>query len=396
MKLVDRFSKKSVKAGRKKPSKPDNHVFLQLPECVILLVDIQSMYWRVVLMKVCCENCFNYAPFKKHIQEKGTVGNCSFCNSQSVRTLDVKDSFFSKNMYFWAHKFKPNNLGFELERFFTKQIDLLSVSLLPASGKELLYYLFQEYISRDLLNGKFGVHFEEGILKSWGDFKENIKHGNRFGFGIDNQLKESLIVILETNEMYLGAGETRIRARLGKQGNSRITPYEGINIMSPPKHLVSEGRINPKGIPYLYLADNLETAITEVRPYKGKEVSVAIVKINKDIRISSFNNATFHGKTLFEQFRLYSLTNIVNEELSTPVDEEVKYFNYIPTQYVAELAKSLHFEGLAYSSALEKGINYCLFNQEKASWVSSRLYKAKQVYIEHEPVEGDSFNWDLF
>lgn len=47
-------------------------------------------------MIVCCENCFNYEPFKKHIQEKGIINNCSFCTSQGVRTLDVQDSFLMK------------------------------------------------------------------------------------------------------------------------------------------------------------------------------------------------------------------------------------------------------------------------------------------------------------
>ena len=244
-----------------------------------------------------------------------------------------------------------------------------------------------------MLNGKFSVKLEDDIINTWNSFKENIKHGNRFGFGIDANLKESLIEILQTNEMQLNGEETLFRARLGKAVNKHgSAPYERDQIMNPPKHLASEGRINPKGIPYLYLAENLETAIAEVRPYKGKEVSVATVKIEDNIRISSFNNNTFYGETLFKQYQLYSLTNKVNMELSKPVEEETKYFNYIPTQYVAELAKHLKFEGLAYGSALGNGKNYCLFNQEKASWVNSRLYRTKQIHIEYEPVD----SWDDF
>lgn len=344
-------------------------------------------------MIVCCENCFNYEPFKKHIQEKGIIDNCSFCTSQGVRTLDVQDSFFDENMFIFAHKFRANDSGFELERFFTKQIDLLSLALSPTAAKELIYKLFRESIGRELLDGKFSVKLEGDIINNWNTFKENIKHGNRFGFGIDANLKESLIEILQTNEMHLNGEETLFRARLGKAVNAHgSAPYEGDQIMNPPKHLASEGRINPKGIPYLYLAENLETAIAEVRPYKGKEVSVATVKIEDNIRISSFNNNTFYGKTLFKQYQLYSLTNIVNMELSKPVEEETKYFNYIPTQYVAELAKHLKFEGLAYGSALGNRKNYCLFNQEKASWVNSRLYRTKQIHIEYEPVD----SWDDF
>ncbi|TWT25309.1 RES domain-containing protein [Planomicrobium sp. CPCC 101110] len=344
-------------------------------------------------MKVCCEKCFNYEPFITYIKKEGIMGNCSFCKSEKVFTIDVQDGFFDSKLFIFAHKFLPHDAGFELERFFTKQIDLLSNSLSPISAKELLFYLFRKSIGKDLLEGTFSVRFEDSIIRTWDNFKEDIKHGNRFGFGIVSELKELLTEIIKKNEMYLEADKLLYRARLGKLENSHGLPYEDDQIMSPPKYLASEGRINPKGIPYLYLTTNEKTAIAEVRPYKGKEISVATVKIKKDIRISSFNNTTFHGETLFKQFQLYSLTNTINMELSKPADEDTKYFNYIPTQYIGELAKYLDFEGIEYRSALEEGKNYCLFNQDKVSWTNSILYRVKQLNIISEPIDMSGTNW---
>lgn len=39
--------------------------------------------------------------------------------------------------------------------------------------------------------------------------------------------------------------------------------------MKPLSNSASEGRANPKGIPYLYVATDKETAMSEVRPSLG-------------------------------------------------------------------------------------------------------------------------------
>lgn len=195
-------------------------------------------------------------------------------------------------------------------------------------------------------------------------------------------------------------GNTMAVVLYSRGGKHRWLPFPHLLALLPANSgskLRTAGSFCPQysGIPYLYLAENLETSIAEVRPYKGKEISVATVKINERIRISSFNNIAFHGKTLFEQYQLYSLTDKVNMDLSEPVEEETKYFNYIPTQYVAELAKHLQFEGIAYRSSLENGMNYCLFTPKNPTWISSRLFRTKQVFIDHEPVDSDnSSSWD--
>ena len=45
--------------------------------------------------------------------------------------------------------------------------------------------------------------------------------------------------------------------------------------MKPISNWQAEGRANPRGIPYLYLASTRETALAEVRPWIGSLISVA-------------------------------------------------------------------------------------------------------------------------
>lgn len=56
--------------------------------------------------------------------------------------------------------------------------------------------------------------------------------------------------------------------------------------MKPLPYQASEGRANPKGIPYLYTATYHDTAIVEVRPWVGALVSVTIVNLYQSLQTS--------------------------------------------------------------------------------------------------------------
>ena len=53
--------------------------------------------------------------------------------------------------------------------------------------------------------------------------------------------------------------------------------------MKPRKNRACEGRANPKGLPYLYLATKRETAMSEARPWIGSHISVAQFKASRDL-----------------------------------------------------------------------------------------------------------------
>src|SRR4051812_17646960 len=55
--------------------------------------------------------------------------------------------------------------------------------------------------------------------------------------------------------------------------------------MKPLKASAREGRVNPKGIPCLYLADEADTAMAETRPWLGSHISLARFVILKPIKI---------------------------------------------------------------------------------------------------------------
>src|SRR4029077_8932976 len=82
------------------------------------------------------------------------------------------------------------------------------------------------------------------------------------------------------------------RAQLGHDSQvlSQQNNYEGDVAfeplrMKPRKERAPEGRVNPKGIPCLYLSTTRSAAMSEVRPWIGALVSVAQFQITRDLTI---------------------------------------------------------------------------------------------------------------
>ena len=55
---------------------------------------------------------------------------------------------------------------------------------------------------------------------------------------------------------------------------------------------------------------------------------------------------------------------------------------YIPTQILSELFKSLELDGVRYKSALHDGYNLALFNVVMAKMVDCQVFDAKCIHYE--------------
>ena len=136
---------------------------------------------------------------------------------------------------------------------------------------------------------------------------------------------------------------------------------------APPPGRPAPGRINPDGISYLYTAEDIRTAILEVRPVPTQYISVAQIEVVEDINIYSFVKPIemdSEGKNW--------LSCIDYDEISkcfaAPNYGGKSY--YLATQYISEYIKHMKnpdgqamFDGLCFRSSLNPdGTNYVLFD----------------------------------
>jgi hypothetical protein len=162
--------------------------------------------------------------------------------------------------------------------------------------------------------------------------------------------------------------------------------------MMPLSHAAHEGRVNPKGIPCLYVANNKKTAMAEVRPWVGSQVSVSQLRIMREIKLIDFSKGhdskfNFFFEEPSPTVREQHIWEQVDRAFSTPVTSDPSTAEYVPTQVISEFFKEKGFDGVVYKSQLGSGFNLALFDREAASVVNGRLCSVKSVKFKYGDVE---------
>ena len=144
------------------------------------------------------------------------------------------------------------------------------------------------------------------------------------------------------------------------------TPLPWDDIGSPPPEMALSGRLNPEGIAYFYTALAADTAIAEVRPWKGARLTVGRFELLQNLRIIDLRTNTTMPKAL-------SSLQWASFMLGRPVHSEDR-FGYLGMQYLAEAIKAKGFDGVFYDSALHTtGTNLALFSDQQVGRGSREL-----------------------
>lgn len=173
--------------------------------------------------------------------------------------------------------------------------------------------------------------------------------------------------------------------------------------MIPLSRNARAGRINPRGIAYLYLATDQKTAISEVRPAVGMPVTVAKFRTTKEMTLVDLTDENRNNGlratgllwylSVMKQKGKLSQTEIdgsvwaqIDIAFSKPVGPDDEHLNYVPTQIIAELIASQEFDGIIYRSGLnEDGLNLALFDVNSAEFLQAQVFRVNRVdYDAHE------------
>ena len=240
--------------------------------------------------------------------------------------------------------------------------------------------------------------------QSFWKFSEKIIHNNRYIHDDETStFLNEVLLTCENRKKIIKKGNILWRAQLGcdiQEEREEERPYSK-DRMYPVKNLASEGRINPKGIPYLYLSTTTETAMSEIRPWVGSEISVAQFQIVRDATIidCSLNhllkNPLYYNNGLYEPEEIErekAVWTHIDKAFSTPIIPNENEANYVPTQVLSELFKNNGFDGIYYKSSLNKdGFNICLFDLNLANLINCFLFKPFAISFEFEEIANPYF-----
>ena len=252
----------------------------------------------------------------------------------------------------------------------------------------------------ELFDGPVGIRqdIDENFLDScsilkkyqWNDFVDGIKYTNRFH---DNHLNsDQLIKFLSCTQSQLSKGEIFYRARICPN----CSGFALEDMSAPPTQRARAGRINPEGIRVLYLSNERETTIYEVRAGVYDYVCVGRFELSSDIKIVDF--------TMIDKISPFALANsdvgidllqyAVNidhlrklaDEVSRPLRNE-SFLDYLPTQYICDLIHSVGFDGIKYKSSFKVGgFNLALFNPDVCRCCSVEVLDIDHIYYQHSSI----------
>jgi len=324
----------------------------------------------------CCPNCFNDTFLQSEIKIKSSeIGECSFCHNKNVSII------------------APS----KLRDLFNPVLDIYEkseegVSLFKLIQNDWNIFLLKEENQKILLNNITGINTsskykpiyerEKQNIKQWESFREELKHNNRF-FPNNAPTIETIRPFGKHLGKRFKKGEFYFyRARI----NIFSTPIDIAQMGKPPAKISTNGRANPIGIPYLYVASTPETAIAEIRGHKNETVTVARFEIVMDLELADLRaprtTITPFGIDDEELELIYTnlpFLELLGEELSKPIIPREAYLEYLPSQYLSEIFKHIGFHGIIYKSSVVEGFNFVLFDDNKVKAIETKQYKITDI-----------------
>ena len=195
----------------------------------------------------------------------------------------------------------------------------------------------------------------------------------------------------------LGVDYVSFRDASGEEGGEEPMGFSG-DRMKPVAEHAREGRANSSGIPVLYLASTEQTAISEVRPWVGSEVSIAQFSVTRPLNAIDLTQG--HGKSSWSGLTLSQLWgqeevnaedkekavwNDIDNAFSRPVTLSDERENYVPTRILAELFGEAGYDAVVYRSQFgqdgKDGYNIAVFKLEDAEILNCAPYRVERIEV---------------
>lgn len=355
----------------------------------------------------CCPDCFCDEVAKETIRHscQPIPGICETCGRHADLLLEVEPeselaSYFDQMLSVFDEKVAEDakDAFLSLYEAFCYIWPILN-GVSEDSFQSLLKALFpQDMRVEKLLSSGVVLAPERGSKRvedfaffgerTWKDFATQIKHERRYHASVEN--KEVLGNILNALARDIDSSEgTWFRAR---NWNNKTKPPSFDELREPDPCKSAEGRMSPKGVRCLYLADTKETAMAEIRSAVHDEVAILQLRPNRTLKIldlrridqiSPFTPEVDSSELASNRDNLIEM----KRDLARPMRDNDDAIDYIPTQYIADYARSLGFDGIGYESVLHEndsgvpGYNIACFlgASEAFEEVSIDLYKITKV-----------------
>lgn len=334
----------------------------------------------------CCIHCFSDPYLKREVYDtySGELGTCPHCSAPDTPLIfasDLKDKFEMVSGIYVPEEGGSSLLDLlqqDWAVFNFERVDTAKATLLLAEILDDPEVIRTEYAPSE--------NTQSETLDVWHMVRTELKHQNRFfpktRFDLDRI--EQLLPHLQITMKDITTDWHRARIQ------DKDAAFSGDEMGAPPKDKATHGRANPAGIPYLYLASNLQTAASEIRPHPGEVACVAAFTVPETLSLVDLRwpRVTVSPFSLSSEDEVAQMRGDIDfleyfgEELTRPVVPQAAAIDYIPSQYLCEFIKDCRYDGVLYRSSVGDGINLALFEPEHAAIGEITSLKVNRVIVE--------------
>lgn len=341
---------------------------------------------------ICCDRCFKDEEIKSVIASYRKRGNCPLCGSRDAFIYD-SDRDRNATLRVMFETVTDAYVPYDPAR----DKDVPRAEVLPLAchlkrdtsifkvDKSLVAEFLRTIIpDKAYLQGKVyprhikGLGHNLSILggRSWNEFVDLLKHYARFG-AIAYLNKGMLEIALNDCERYLAPGQIFFRSRVLDGPTEAVAEQ----IVAPPADKGCDGRVNPRGIRMLYVADSLKTSLVECRARIMDEALLAKFRVKRKLRIADLERLSLLSPWNASNDFSYYLQNIpllrdVAKSFGSALNNYDNKLDYLGTQFICEYIRLNGWDGVAYGSTLSKGgTNIAIFNPDDAEVVEDSIQK---------------------
>lgn len=327
---------------------------------------------------MCCSGCFRDEFLRDFIGREGVPdGRCRHCDKEGLPQVEPARLTPYFEIFFEAYSARTDGRPIN---------ELISEDWLIFDSDARDQLILEEVLGRHFLAITY-VPRESASAPSgdfWMKLRTELQEENRFF--PDNAPDRRVFTNLMANLVRTELPAEFFRARLMLDGEA--IPVEKMG--APPADLASDGRANPVGIRYLYLADEPETAIAEVKPSKGAVATVARFEVAHERQLSLVDLT--NPRATISPFKVsgsiadvrssMAFLEALGEELSIPAQPHRATRDYLASQYLCELIKVCGHDGVVYRSSLAGGKNYAFFDVDACTPSGERwIYRVTDVQV---------------
>lgn len=335
-------------------------------------------------MKV-CSSCFLDKEIIGFLTSRSTnVGQCDFCGSTDADTMDIVElyDFFRE----FINNFQPTTKGEPFIKLIQHHWAIFSTE---EAGASVVNYIVHQ-LDTSLHDAFELVDFSHEILENvnyWERLKEMIKWETRYIHNINFLTEDLGWDGLLSSKLTIDKKKKFYRARL--HHSVSLVPYTTDEMYGPSPLRATAGRANPVGIPFLYLCDNKETVLYEIRASYLDEITIGTFGVNQsvcnEIDIADFTEkpSVFNPGKVSDKIKEKLLKDLISSDLSKPMRRYDSEIDYIPTQFICEFIKVFSgVHGVKFKSSLHsEGNNIVIFDQNIIACESVEMVKVSNVLI---------------